>query len=294
MIQHERATVFKSVTAVNNTGSGGSDPGSGERMREIFAAAGLSHAVVIDAAPETVEKALADAAASAGVVVVLGGDGTVRTAAIACGRAEKFLIALPGGTMNMLPHALYGNISWEAALADTLAAPSVRDVSGGMVEGQAFFCAAVLGAPSLWADAREALRRGHPIEAIRRSATALRRASDALEYRFDDGARGSAEAVVVLCPLVSRAMVADDLFLEAAAVAPVTASGMFSLAFHAVFDDWRRDPAVSLTQVKTARISGHGRVPVILDGERATMGRTVRVTFSPLAFRALVPAERAA
>ncbi len=294
MTPDEREAMFKTVTAVNNIGSGGCDAASGERMREIFAAAGLPHGVVIDAAPETIEQALTDAAANAGVVVVLGGDGTLRTAAIACGRAGKFLIALPGGTMNMLPHALYGAVGWESALTDTLASPVVRDVSGGMVEDEAFFCAAVLGAPSLFADAREALRHGHPIEAIQRSATALRRSSEALDYRFDDGAEGSAEAVVVLCPLVSRAMVADEPFLEAAAVAPVTATGMFSLGFHAVFDDWRLDPAISLTRVKTASVAGHGQIPIILDGERATMGRTARVTFRPLAFRALVPAQQPA
>ena len=42
------------------------------------------------------------------VLIVLGGDGTIRTAAEACSEEGPYLIPLPGGTMNMLPRALYG------------------------------------------------------------------------------------------------------------------------------------------------------------------------------------------
>jgi diacylglycerol kinase family enzyme len=37
------------------------------------------------------------------VFIVLGGNGTVRTAAEACAGGGQYLIPLPGGTMNMLP-----------------------------------------------------------------------------------------------------------------------------------------------------------------------------------------------
>ena len=55
------------------------------------------------------------------------------------GRRRKLIIPLPGGTMNMLPHALYGAHPWARILADTLAAPRVRTVSGGRIGGQTFF-----------------------------------------------------------------------------------------------------------------------------------------------------------
>ena len=60
------------------------------------------------------------------VLIVLGGDGTIRTAAEACAEKGSYLIPLPGGTMNMLPRALYGNVSWEEALKKTLTAPSTK------------------------------------------------------------------------------------------------------------------------------------------------------------------------
>ncbi len=278
------------IAAVVNSGSGGAGAASADRMRAIFADHGFPDATVISAAPRKVRQSLLKATEAGDVICVLGGDGTLRTAAGICGPANKPLIALPGGTMNMLPHALYGEVEWEAALTATLADPRVRTVSGGRAGRYSFFCAAVAGAPSLWADAREAVRGGHPVEAAKRSITAIRRSDEALQYQFDDGAQGKAEAVVVMCPLVSKALKADDAFLEAAAVEPVTAVGLFSLAFHAVFADWREDPAVAVSQVKRISLVGHGRIPVILDGERVSFGRRVTISYRANAFRALVGA----
>jgi diacylglycerol kinase family enzyme len=65
---------------------------------------------------------------------------------------------------------------------------------------------------------------------------------------------------------------------------------LFRLAYNAVFDDWRADPAVRLEKVRTARIAGHGRIPALVDGERIRLGRLVNVRFEPRAFTAVVPA----
>ena len=77
--------------------------------------------------------------------------------------------------------------------------------------------------------------------------------------------------------------------MEAAAIEPVVASTLFRLAFHAIFDDWRNDPAISLARVTGVVAKGHGRVPVILDGESVRMGREVRIDFVPSAVRVLIP-----
>jgi diacylglycerol kinase family enzyme len=282
------------VAAVLNCESAVCDANTAGRIGEIFAQAGLARPQVVSVGPAGLDRALDQAAATAEVVVVLGGDGTARTAATKCGAAGKLLIPLPGGTMNMLSHALYGAVSWEAALTSALAASRVHDVSGGTVEGEQFFCVAILGAPSLWADAREAIRRGRLFEALKRSVTAVRRSGEVLHYELGERLSGAAEAVVVICPLVSKAMQGDERSLEAAALDPTTAAAMFSLALSAILDNWRGDPSVSRTRVKTVRVSGHGRVPVILDGEKVYMGRTVSITFVPVAFRAIAPAERVA
>ncbi len=277
------------VVGVINIAGGGCDAGSVARMSEVFAAAGIPGAKVVGVQPDGLEHALTDAAESSDVVVVLGGDGTIRTAAAICGKAGRPLIPLAGGTLNMLPHALYGPRPWEKALADTLAAPTSRVVSGGDAGGQPFYCAAVFGAPSLWADTREALRHGDFVQATAGAVTAIRRHSEALDYKFGDEPPGDAEAVVVMCPLVSKEMAPDEQALEASALDPETAVAMLGLAFRTMLDDWRSDSSVKLAKVKRVLLSGHGRVPAILDGERADFDRTVAISFVPSAFRAIVP-----
>ena len=289
-----RTLLQKPLIAVLNTGSGGCDLADGDRMAEILSLAGLSHAEIVRVEPSQVTAALKRAATMAEVVIVLGGDGTIGAAANLCGRAGKLLVPLPGGTMNMLPRALYGERTWAAALADTLAAPVVHDISGGRIGAKLFFCAAILGAPSLWADARESIRRVEIVEAVKRAGKAIRRSGvEPLSYTLGETVSGIAEAVAVLCPLISRRMNDDAPAFEAAAIEPLAAADLFRLAFHAVFDDWRLDPAVSLAKVIRVDVLGQARIPAILDGERVRLGRTARVDFVPHAFRALAPAVAA-
>ena len=149
----------------------------------------------------------------------------------------------------------------------------------------------ILGAPSLWAQAREAARKGDVVESVKRAITATRRsATESLDYDFGDGLSGSADAVAVICPAISRAMSEEEWALEAAALDPETATGPFGLAFHAAFDNWRNDASVSLAKVRALRVTGHGEVPAILDGETVRMGRAVGI--SRHCGRAVVPAGR--
>jgi diacylglycerol kinase family enzyme len=115
--------------------------------------------------------------------------------------------------------------------------------------------------------------------------------SEPLNYVFDSAVTGSAEAVAVMCPLVSRVMREDEPRLEAAAIDTRSAAELLRLGVTTLFSDWRSDPSVVSCKVTRVSITGHGRVPVILDGERVKMGRRVEIAFTPLAFRALVPAN---
>lgn len=280
------------VVAVLNTGSGSCDAASEGQARQIFSDAGLASVEIHVVSPSEVGDALKSAVAVADVLVVLGGDGTIGAAATLCGEVGPYLIPLPGGTMNMLPKALYGPVDWQSALKATLESAEVKNVSGGSAEGHRFYCAAILGAPSLWADAREAVREGNLVEAAKRAVTATRRSlSDAIDYEFG-AMTGSADAVAVICPLISQAMDGDEAALEAVALDPGTAAGLFGLAFHAAFDGWRNDPSVTRAKVKCVDVRAHGEIPVILDGEKIEIDREVKITFLPLAFRALTPTSR--
>jgi diacylglycerol kinase family enzyme len=286
------AALHNRLVAVLNTASGSFTPQAPAEVRAIFDQSGLGHGEVICANPLELDGVLDAAVEKADVLVVLGGDGTIRSAAEKSGHSDNILIPLPGGTMNMLPRALYGARAWREALTDTLAEPELYGVSGGRAGPHAFFVAAIIGAPTLWADAREAVRDRHFVEAVRRAATALRRGmSEPLDYVFDGCLTGSAEAVAIMCPLISKVMRGDEELLEAAAIDTRSAGEILRLGVNTLFNDWRSDPSVVRAKIRKATVTGHGRVPLTVDGELVRLGRRVEIEFVSPAFRSLVPAH---
>jgi diacylglycerol kinase family enzyme len=260
------------------------------RPRRIEAVANLHSGGVREDAPAELEKILADhglaahicapekddlthclrAAVDAGpdLLIVLAGDGTIRAAAELCGPDGPVIAPLPGGTMNMLAHAIYGPRSWQSALSTALAEGREQVIGGGRVEAWSFLVAGVFGSPALWAQAREAARERRPRLAWIRARRAMRRAfSGRLRYAIDGGPRRKAEAMVCMCPLTSRALDSDEPALEAAALDVTGALDAFRLGFHALKGDWRDAPGVVVERCRAARIwAAHG-IPAILDGE---------------------------
>jgi diacylglycerol kinase family enzyme len=236
--------------------------------------------------PDQIAKALA---AGPDVLFVLAGDGTARSVAAQAGMKGPLIAPLPGGTMNMLPKALYGTADWKAALRRALDEGEPMVVSGGVVEGEAFYCAAILGSPALWAPAREAMRTGKLKLAWMYGRRALKRAfTGRLRYSLDGGDKRRAEALVLISPLISKAMVKCD-GLEAAAMNPSDAAQAFRLAAHALFDDWRHDPNVTTRPARWIGVSARSKIPAVIDGEPVLLGREAAVSFQPRAFRALAP-----
>jgi diacylglycerol kinase family enzyme len=245
---------------------------------------------VFSPTPHEIEQAVRDAVASApDLVLVLAGDGTARLTAELCGPNGPLVAPLPGGTLNMLPHALYGNIGWPQALEAVLDHGVERPVSGGRINGKAFYCAAILGSPALWGYAREAVRKADFAEAWRRAKFALRRAfSGELHYTLDGHPSRDAEAMILMCPLVSKAM-REEVALEVAALEMHSAQEVFRLAFTGLISDWRHDPGVILEASTRGRVRARHSIPAILDGEIQKLPRGAEFVFETCAFRALVP-----
>lgn len=223
------------------------------------------------------------------VIFVLAGDGTAGTVASRAGPGGPLVAPLPGGTMNMLPKALYGTTDWKLALRQALESGVPRPVAGGTVEGQAFFCAAILGSPALWAPAREAMRAGKLRKAWLYGRRALRRAfSGRLRYSLDGSDRRKTEALVLISPMISAAM-DEPVGLEAAAMDPSDTSQAFRLAANALFSDWRHDPSVSTRPARRIEAWGRSKIPAVVDGEPMLLPHETVITFIPKAFMALVP-----
>ena len=226
------------------------------------------------------------------VLIVLGGDGTIRTAAEGCTQEGPYLIPLPGGTLNMLSRALYGDVSWEDALKNILAAPSVRALSGGRVADKQFYIAAIVGAPSLWAEARESIREGEIVDAIQKGGVAFQNMFETkVHYLISGKIEGEAEAVALICPLISEGMSDSEQALEAAVIDVESAAGVIGLATAAAFGKWRDDRNIRLTKTKRVTVQSSKDIPAILDGERVNLGRSAEIDFVPRAVNVIVPAK---
>lgn len=229
---------------------------------------------------------------------VLAGDGTAGTIASRAGPDGPLVAPLPGGTMNMLPRALYGTADWKAALKVALEEGAPQCVAGGEVTDggfqQSFYCAAIFGSPALWAPAREAMRTGKLKLAWLYARRAFKRAfSGRLRFALDGRAERRAEALVLISPMISRAM-EENTGLEAAAMNPSDAMQAFRLAAHAVMDDWRQDPAVTTRATQRVAIRARSRIPAVIDGEPVLLSHEATVRFIRNAFQALAPIPPAA
>lgn len=279
---------LRRVEVVANLASGGVDADAPAEIEKIFADHGLAAHVCAPATQDLGNCLRAAVDAAPDLLVVLAGDGTARAAAELCGPDGPVIAPLPGGTMNLLPRALYGARSWQDALSAALAQGETRSLSGGEVEGQVFLVAAVLGAPALWGAAREAARVGALRLAWLRGRRALRRAfSGRLRYAIEERARAKAEALVFLCPHVSRAMPDEATALEAAALDLQGAADAFRLGFHALVGDWREDPAVETRACRAARVWAAAGIPALLDGELVRLDSLAEVAYRPAVARVL-------
>lgn len=279
------------IVVIANAASGRCDRAGGEAVREALAAAGLRAAEVWCGAGGELEPALDRLLARRpDLLVVLGGDGTIRTAAERCGREGPFLLPLPGGTMNLVPRALYGPHGWRTVLKSVLAAPAARALDGAVVQGRSFFAAGIFGGASLLAEAREAVRDGDLALAVRQGLRAMRSALDReLICLWDGGAPAKGEAAAVLCPALVRASEGAGPSLEGAVIdldGPVDA---LRLVLAAAFRDWRADPDVRCAKTARLEILGAEPVPALLDGERFTFAPPFRIEVAPAAVRVLAP-----
>ena len=284
------------VGAIINTSSGGCDSESEAEMLDILRNAGVTNCKIWCGESDRIERAFAEAAThKPKILVVLGGDGTIRTAAGACSGTDTYLLPLPGGTLNVLPRALYGDVSWQDALESTLAEPSMKALSGGRGAGELFFVAAIVGAPGLWMEARESIRKRDIVDAFEKTAVAFQAMFDTkIQYAISPEMSGETEMLAVVCPLVSPEMSDSEQALEAAAIDLENAGKLLGLATAAAFGKWREDENVILAKTRHVIVNSNKDIPLFVDGERVNVGRKAEISFVPHAVNVIVTTERTA
>jgi diacylglycerol kinase family enzyme len=170
--------------------------------------------------------------------------------------------------MNMLPRALYGDLSWQNALKTTLADPFTKALSGGRTGDELFFVAAIVGAAGLWMEARESIRERDIVDAVEKGAVAFQAMFDTkIRYSISADRSGEAEVLAVICPLISEEMSDSEQALEAAAIDVDNAVEILGLATAAAFGKWRDDESVTLTKTHGVTVQSSKDIPVFLDGK---------------------------
>lgn len=259
---------------VVNESAGGVGAGAREKLTSILLDAGIKTLDV----QEEVNKLQASRkrAMQSDMIVVLGGDGTAASAAEAFQDGPP-LVVLPGGTLNVLPHALYGDRPWPEALKAALSGGRVKRLVCAEANGRRFFVAALFGAPTLLAGAREAMREGKPLTAWRRMQHALNRSfSRPIEVR-PEGEKAYTEvaAAGVLCPAYVGEVEGDTLEwvrLDANQLGDLARVGL-----RAVVGGWRDDKTIELTHAAGGRIRSSGVIPASIDGEPAVFVSRVKI-----------------
>ncbi len=275
-----------------NENAGGVGPGARARVEEVLLRLG---APIVAVADDVAHLGALARSEPADVAIVLGGDGTARAAAEMMARPAgplgmtqpPPLVLLPGGTLNVLPRALYGSRPWPEALEAALSNGRVVRLAGGQANHQHFFVAAFLGDSALFARAREAARRGQLLSALRRARVAMKALmSSRRAARPTGGAAARVEAVGVLCPAYSGSCEGRDL--EWVHLNAATLPSFMRVTARAVLGGWREDSAIEVMRCRGGEVRRRGLIPAILDGEPTTFESPVRIAMLRRGPRVLV------
>ncbi len=236
------------------------------------------------------------------VLLIGGGDGTIRTAISRVLGTKTALGIIPMGTMNFVAKDLGIPTNPAEAIA-SLASAEVRAVDVGEVNGRHFFHSSAIGIVPTLTEKRERIRAashwreraGHMIDAIR-TAGAARPLSLSLEH---DGKRRANRTFSII--VANNALSSDPLtpyrrhVVDGGELSVYVAShsgrfGIARLLFTFGSGWWFWDSAIS--EIKTPRLRVHARrkrIAVSNDGELDVLSLPLRYSIHAKAIRVLAP-----
>jgi diacylglycerol kinase family enzyme len=272
------------------------------RLRDAFEAAG--HQSVIEfAEPVDLSAAVTRAVALApDVIIVGGGDGTVRSAATILKDSSIALGILPLGTLNRLARDLGIPLAIEQA-ASALAAGAIRNIDMAELNGRPFLCNSLLGLPPIYSRHRQRQRGlplGQRLVGYARAVRQILRSRRKLTIALDDGTTRVQRRAISLA--VSNNPYADNAGLipqrprldggELGIYIASHDSG-WALAFafvRAMLGQWRNDPKLDASVAHKIEIHSRKRLlRVSNDGEVEIFETPLRYRTLPGALKVLAP-----
>lgn len=250
---------------------------------------------------------------SCDMLVVAGGDGTIRSAVQAHRNAPKTIAIIPSGTMNMLAREIGLPIDEDAAIA-AIADGARRTMDIGEVEGEIFLHSALMGLPVRVGVHREVRRdtfalRGilaawdvvriawHVLMTLRRdpklTVTATAR-PDGPEAAFTGYSvvtlAGQLSKEVLPVPLRARI---DAGYLTLVVIAARTGGAALRALARSALGEVESDPDVHVVKAREATVASLRRKShLMLDGEKKLFTTPVTFRIRPRALEVVVPRER--
>jgi hypothetical protein len=244
---------------IYNERSGTCDLALVAEIEELFARAGwpIGQSRTIDDQPLPSGQELEDQ--GIGLAIILGGDGSLAAAAQALDGWDGTLLALPGGTMNLLAHALHGDLGpleiVKAYLSGEGAVLRTPVIRAGDVTA---YTGIIIGPTAAWGQVREALRN-------RDLAALADEVPNAIAATFD-GPGVSLEGSDTSYPAIFVEPGRGGL--KAYGVLADSAGDLFRHGWAWLSGDFRDGPSESLGVAPALHVrSGAATVDLLIDGE---------------------------
>lgn len=279
------------ISVIINAASGSTSDISTE-LKDVLEAKGYAHIAMHYCEPEELAEAFDSVTAdSTDLLIVYGGDGTCKSGAITARGAGVPFIALPGGTMNILPKALYATVDWKEALELALSQSGPRWLPAGQINGEVFFVALIIGDPIKMAGVRENLRGGEVVEAVRLVPEVIEAVTSGKTFYYKiDGTeyQRGANTMLLSCPHMSEGAIAADAF-ELATVPQMSLGSIIGIGAKTLLQGWRDSTHVRVGSVKTVEITGQGKFDILLDGEAEQVDCPLNISLDLRGVQVLAP-----
>lgn len=268
--------------------SGSTPPDADTLIAKMLEKAGYVADIRCATGPEICEITPAALATDPDMVIVWGGDGTVACALNESGQFGPPVLALPGGSMNLVHRRLHhGNTDWESILSTVLKNPEPEAFAAGMIGDHRFYVAAMFGRLTRLTDAREAVRRGAVVEAAQAIANGnVLDVKSRLEFKIEDSLdsqpiEAAAGALVITGNRWPR--------FDVAVINPDSVLDLVAIGLESWIKGWRDAEAVETEAGRKVSIHdvSEREIPVTFDGELTEMSGTITAHIVPNAARVL-------
>lgn len=287
-------TQFSKPVVLINRSSSTADDISGE-IRALFQRYGYGAPDVFVGTSEDMGELMAKMREAGGdLLISYGGDGTAAAVASIAREQSVPFLPLPGGTMNVLMKGLYGADDWEDCLLRALAAAGPRPMISGCVIDQSgtehsFMVGGIFGPATRMSEAREALREGQLMDAVKGVFETLRKSDDAASLQVEiDGETHNVELMNATCPFMNGASLDPEQF-HLTLVPTLSGGATLSLGVAAVTGEMRDNKSVETRKSSEFKISSEKPIDTLLDGEPHQFDSPITVRLNPNSGSVLAP-----